>query len=220
MRRSFLLGGILGLLVLACGGRTQNSEPAGCRTDIPLAPCLDACGHRVVEPLCVDGAWTCPSVAGTCLAPVDAGGCQQPPPKLLCTVGCGGDTAPPACVDGTWQCPPAPPCAPVLDADVPDDGSIVDAGAHDAIARDAVASDGGMFFCGPTTTCDSATTYCLVGEGGPPLPDGGTSIVYSCEPIPNACGAVATCACLRALPSADCACAEHDGEVKLECNVP
>jgi hypothetical protein len=86
---------------------------------------------------------------------------------------------------------------------------LVDAGAHDA----------GPFTCG-TETCTPAQ-YCETGSGGAVLPDGGTHVSYGCKPLPPACLATATCACVKA-QGASCSdhCTETGGHVDVQCLYP
>ena len=66
---------------------------------------------------------------------------------------------------------------------------------------------GTPFACGTKgLTCDPATQYCYIVEGGPISPDGGTAVSASCETIPTQCvndGPIvaAVCACIAASQS-------------------
>ncbi len=59
------------------------------------------------------------------------------------------------------------------------------------------AGAGTQFACGSSLTCDSATEYCKVAEGGPCC----NPPSYSCEPIPAACANDYSCHCLVPLLS-------------------
>jgi len=183
------------------------------------------------EPSCLSGAWICPAgdsvgpaCPGVCVRtidsgpPVEAGGCvtpvvnapcavsdvvcPAPPPMIMdcpgCCSGCGVGVT--QCYEekgwscggpGTgWEFSGLIMCLPE------------DAGAP----SDAASSS---FPCG-AASCDAATEYCSVTEGGVALPDGGSDVSQSCQPIPaecanNAAGPPATCACLQTHLDAQCA---------------
>jgi hypothetical protein len=160
---------------------------------------------------CVNGAYECPPVvcpadSGTCAAvacvePPIPSGCQLGQPtcvngQYVCApVVCPGDAGScstdnvvcsepnippgcslgePSCVNGQYQCPPV--VCPVN-------------------------ADAGSFAC-DQATCDAATQYCFITQGGAIHPDGSVNMSGVCNPIPTACandtaGAAATCACLQ-----------------------
>ena len=114
------------------------------------------------------------------------------------------------CVGYAWTCDPrtrswqksALGCACILDA-----------GADSASAK----RDAGPVVCG-TMTC-GPNQYCNHSSGGAQPPDGGSTARDTCVPIPGACLADPSCACLEA-NGAGCSCAEVDGSPVVTCNYP
>lgn len=70
------------------------------------------------------------------------------------------------------------------------------------------------FACGDQT-CDSRTDYCEAFVPGVQLPDGGGApIQYTCQPVPSACTATPTCACIGSTVP-DATCSENKGRVTV-----
>jgi hypothetical protein len=80
-----------------------------------------------------------------------------------------------------------------------------------------VKADAGPLTCG-NLTC-RAGEYCRVTTGGPVTPDGGVNTSYACTPLPDACAATPTCACL-ASQSVGCRCTDQPAGPNVECDVP
>jgi hypothetical protein len=129
-------------------------------------------------------------------------GCKGPAPD--CGPLCGGSYDA-VCSGGQWVCP-----------DFGDDVGCFDAGGGDdaSDANEPDANDGKLT-CG-NLTCDPTTSFCKIGEGGIPDPDGGTNIWYSCESIPVQCQATPTCGCL----DQGCNCTQHGSEFTVTCEYP
>lgn len=53
---------------------------------------------------------------------------------------------------------------------------------------------GGYVPCG-ARFCDAQTSYCQISYGDVPLPDGGVSVSYGCQPLPTKCVGSKDCAC-------------------------
>ncbi len=76
---------------------------------------------------------------------------------------------------------------------------------------------GTPFACGTsTTTCDPATQYCYIVEGGPVSPDGGSAYNATCKTIPSQCASdgpivEAVCACIAAAESLQPSACTYDG---------
>jgi hypothetical protein len=79
-----------------------------------------------------------------------------------------------------------------------------------AYAGDCAVDAGVPFPCGASLTCDSATQYCKVAEGGPCC----NPPSYSCESIPPACTQDASCGCIQAAVSGQ-DCSESGGGVTV-----
>jgi hypothetical protein len=83
----------------------------------------------------------------------------------------------------------------------------------------------GPFACGPSLVCRGGSQFCEEISGGPPPPpDAGPGVGYGCQPIPVACQADPSCACLQAnMACTACAlvgCFAGDGGVTLSCGCP
>jgi len=156
--------------------------------------------------------------SGTSASPVDGGGgdggCITPTAGASCSsndVACQppGDIC---CVGYSWMC---------------QNGAWVKAGVGCACQVDAsVTFDAGPFKCGSSATCISGTEFCVdqaagVDSGQSP-PDGGTVAQdsYSCAPLPSACVADPTCACVTThggCPTQVLSCTETNGQVTVHC---
>lgn len=143
--------------------------------------------------------------------PTGDGGCVQATQGASCkpsdvACGTGGDvccTGFFACMSGKWV-QEYPGCACMVDFDA---------------GKDAAPADAGPFTCGPSLTCMPGS-YCVdqppgvAFDGGPP-PD-----YFSCDPIPAACAATPTCACVKAngaCPTSVVSCDESGGHVTVHC---
>lgn len=82
-----------------------------------------------------------------------------------------------------------------------------------SLLKDAAKTDAtSVFFaCGDKLTCDRDTEVCKEGEGGPP----GNPPSFSCDPIPTACAADVTCACMKTAVGAN-ACTDNDGAITIQ----
>jgi hypothetical protein len=155
-----------------CGGGGAP-EPVCCGVD------QDGCRTIVGDPTCGPNGWTClvGEASGSCgpICSVDAGG----PGDASFGDGSFGD--------GSFG-----------DASF-GDASFGDGGFGDAGFGDSSAGDGGIFACGPQgLTCNGATQYCYIEEGGVVLPDGGSNVHASCMTIPAACqGSALSCICIQ-----------------------
>ncbi len=163
---------------------------------------------------CVNGAWTCGSAPApgcngvSCVrgadaeAPPDAAaGCTGTAPNCFgndSTHCCGQDPSGPAvCRGGAWMCGPAP--AP---------------GCSGTSCVQGMEGGSQGFACG-STTCDSATQFCLGLVGGV------NGDQYECQPIPPSCSAMPTCGCIQMQPtSPGCdQCSSSQGGITLKCPV-
>jgi hypothetical protein len=72
----------------------------------------------------------------------------------------------------------------------------------------------GTFTCGPRF-CTHGTQYCEAITGGP----AGAAGNYSCQPLPAACGATPTCACLADARCGNCT-MSTDGDLTTRCLQP
>ncbi len=77
------------------------------------------------------------------------------------------------------------------------------------------AGSGKSFPCGSNLSCDSATQYCKIGEGGPCC----APPSYSCESIPASCSKDHTCACIKTAVGAQ-QCTESGGGVTVTFQYP
>lgn len=88
--------------------------------------------------------------------------------------------------------PPPPPFCPSMECGC--DGKLKCAGGSRPSGFDVGSNQCG-FACG-NTTCDGVTQFCEHAAGGAMLPDGGTNEWWTCKPIPAACVADRSCACI------------------------
>jgi hypothetical protein len=104
--------------------------------------------------------------------------------------------------------------APAVDAGV-DVG--IDAGAQVGVdVRSADGGDGGRSFaCGETLRCDAGTEFCHSVSGGIRA---GTR--YMCAPIPAACLAAPTCACVIGGEGPETCRQEGDGTIHISISTP
>jgi hypothetical protein len=85
---------------------------------------------------------------------------------------------------------------------------------------------GSRFSCGSgSLTCDSATQYCYIFQGGPINPDGGTNGSTSCNTIPAACaddtaGVAASCACTKTQDNLSGVCSENGNSFTITLDAP
>jgi hypothetical protein len=177
------------VLLVACGGTTTGSAP-GSDGGSHDASTLDASG-------------------GDAQATTDGGCVSEPAAGSACRetqVACAtGDRC---CLGYAWTCDPTTRswqklglgCACILDA-----------------GTDAAKRDAGPAVCG-ATTCGT-NEYCVHSSGGAQPPDGGSNARDTCAPIPAACVADPSCACLQANGRV-CSCAEVDGHPVDTCNYP
>ncbi len=121
--------------------------------------------------------------------------------------------------DGSGLCTPRPQtCPDIYQPTCSCDGTVYSS-ACDANAAGLDVSVNG--FCPPPSVelfpcgagfCDKATSYCQR-----TLSDvGGTADDFRCQPLPNGCGGVGTCACVSGEPCA-ASCDEGSGGVELTC---
>ena len=134
-----------------------------------------------------------------------------PPPPLHCIAGCGGGEVGAVCENGNWHCPPQS-FACVADAAI-QDGAPTDAGED--VFDAGPPGDGGVP-CG-TATCDARNDYCQNDNGGAVPPEGGSASSYTCTPIPAACDAGKSCACIN---TNGCQCTDNGGAITVTCNFP
>jgi hypothetical protein len=212
-----LIGPALALaLVAACGGSVGVQSEAGASPDAVATgdSAADAeCGNpevccglsngntgceiAVATAVCSNGGWTCP--AGS--TPSD--GCS----RVCVGTNDGGADAAADSGDATVS-------VDAGDATTKADG-------EDGSTRDGASSH--LFACGEAgLTCDDATQYCYIVEGGPPPLDGGTDEFPSCDTIPAACvGAALSCTCIQQQTgSSGDACSDADGDVTVTLAVP
>jgi len=147
------------------------------------------------------------------------GGCGEGEPAECCGQlnGCSHDFGPAVCTSNAYTCPSGGStdvacdslCVGIRDGGLDAAGG-KDAATHqDSAAHDAPAP---IFACG-NTTCNSATQYCQITEGGVPLPDGGSNMSSGCVSIPSACAATVTCACIQGAAGPQCK--DVDGAVTV-----
>jgi hypothetical protein len=90
----------------------------------------------------------------------------------------------------------------------------------------SAADAGTAFACGTTGfTCDSATQYCHITEGGPISPDGSTPVGAACDTIPSQCVAppgefIDECSCLEKAANAQQCTVTTDGGYTVTLEVP
>lgn len=89
--------------------------------------------------------------------------------------------------------PPPPPFCPSMECGC--DGKLKCAGGSRPSGVDVGSNQCG-FACG-NTTCDGVTQFCEHAAGGVMLPDGGANEWWTCKPIPAACVADRSCACIQ-----------------------
>ncbi len=77
--------------------------------------------------------------------------------------------------------------------------------------KDAAKTDANVSFACGGLFCDRDTEVCKEGEGGP----AGNPPSFSCDPIPTACAADVTCACMKAAVGAN-ACTDNDGAITIQ----
>jgi hypothetical protein len=209
MRRFALFAFFLPVaLAVACSSsESPNSGPqlgdaGGQCTSIPPSTQCTCCG-TTRSVVCNEGKWECPACTLACV--VDAGDsgpktCTGTPPT--CNPCCGAEH-PAVCNDGAWEC------------QVCTGACVVDAG------HDSSTSDAGAFACG-NKTCDGTKEYCYAIGGGPKPLDGGTSVTYTCEPLPSSCHGTASCACVKADDGGNgCPCTtDSAGNVTFACLFP
>jgi hypothetical protein len=88
--------------------------------------------------------------------------------------------------------PPPPPFCPSMECGC--DGKLKCAGGSRPSGFDVGSNQCG-FACG-NTTCNGVTEFCEHAAGGVMLPDGGANEWWTCKPIPAACVANRSCACI------------------------
>jgi hypothetical protein len=158
--------------------------------------CEDGCGHSW-QPSCVNGAWVCPAIGPVCIP--DAGNADAACPlvPIHCVGPCGQGSVDPLCVNGMWECPIIAGACPV-EAGPPPPKPLA---------------------CG-SLTCNGNTQFCAESGGGAQPPDGGSNFTYSCDPIPAACTAAPTCACISANSGNTCPCSQGPDGFTLACLFP
>jgi hypothetical protein len=166
-------------------------------------PSCSQCGVSVA-PTCQQGGWVCPVLGVACAydggTPVACSATKACPAGFMC-----GYKIADAC-SATGECFPEPSKTGALCSAISPACSCAGAninvactGYPSGYASAPVAYPGqcgkGPFACG-AMSCDAATQYCKIGEGGAGGPDGGANASYSCEPLPAACAADHTCTCV------------------------
>jgi hypothetical protein len=173
----------------------QDPNPGCCGVN------SEGCSAIVAQASCLDGAWTCskdeavgPECNDLCVGTVDGGstGCEGDAPTCcgINSQGCSAIVGNASCSAGGWVCAsgeaPGGACTTICAAD----GS-----------APLEAGEGSTFTCGDQgLTCDSATQYCYISEGGVATPDGGSNVFPSCKALPSSCQTAPTCACIEAVP--------------------
>jgi len=99
------------------------------------------------------------------------------------------------------------------------DGTLRCAGGSRPSGTDVGSTQCG-FACG-SATCDGVTQYCEHAAGGAMTPDGGVNEWWTCKPIPTACVANRSCACVKQATGGGNVCeSEKDQKVTLFVPLP
>ena len=150
--------------------------------------------------------------AATTDATADAGPCGVAP-AIECYRGsagvCGDTFTSPVCRGGAWDCPAGTVRAAMCRCFGSRPGCVCSASGWEC--PDA----GRPFACGDTLRCDLNAEFCRGVSGGVMA---GTR--YGCEPIPAACAASPTCACVVPEPGASTCRQEADGSIHVSINAP
>lgn len=197
-KRTFFTAALLGAIV-ACGGNVTSLGGVGDGTE-PITNNDGTSSAKPEEPTGTSEDDAANAIDG---GPADAGGggsgkvCNPfvASPASACPAGeyCQADV-PGTC--GIGKCvtnpPPPPPFCPSMECGC--DGKLRCAYGSRSNGVDVGSTQCG-FTCG-NTTCNGLTEYCEHAAGGAMLPDGGGAEWWTCKPIPAACDANRSCACV------------------------
>lgn len=166
------------------------------------------------------GASSCTDPQPVCCGIVN--GCEAVVGQPTCEAVCGG-VGPHVTCSHEWTCPNGAPDVACSDICVATgdggQGMQGDASFEDSGQGTSDATVGGSFTCS-NITCDSATEYCYISEGGAFQPDASNGGVNaSCKPIPAACADDISCSCIGD-SSLGGSCVDHSGQVTVTFAAP
>ena len=186
--------------IAACGGQVTSLGSIGENTDNADGnqpnewsdPAPKSTNDGAVDGGSVDGGAADGSSgggSGKACNPLVASPSSQCPSGEYCEADVPGSCGIGKCVTNP---PPPPPFCPSMECGC--DGTLKCAGGSRPSGVDVGSNQCG-FACG-STTCDGVTQFCEHSAGGVMLPDGGANEWWTCKPIPAACDADRSCACI------------------------
>lgn len=216
---------------VAFGGRSADQsndfpEHVQCATirigggEMRYRSCLSTIGLVFVTAsvvvACSAGTLTGASDGGTSDSgtPPGDGGCVEPTEGTACTQGqhacaSGGDVC---CIGYAFVCQTSSGGGSTWRKES------VGCACNTGVDSGTTRPDAGAVVCGGKPC--KANEYCTTAHGGAAPPDGGSNTSYVCTPLPAACIATPTCACLSNNGGGGCSCSDSSGWPDVTCNYP